>query len=291
MKRLPKTLHIRTFYAVAIEKSISQASDRLAIGKATVSRHISELEIDLGINLFRRLNSGMELTDAGTELLSIAEKLALIAVDFSVKADSFEEKLVGVVKLSVSPGFAVFLLPNILSKLRVKAPSLQIVVHSSMDPANMLMGEADISLRSVEPGQASLRREQLPDLDYGVYASLEYLERYGEPATPKDLEQHQLIGQVQMLTFKDQIERTGFSFEHAFFALRTDDVGAAWNLILAGCGIGVSMCKNGDLEDRVRRIFPELPALKLPLWISSQKETQLNFSTQFVYDFIKSELS
>ena len=86
MKRLPKTLHIRTFHGVALEKSISKASERLSIGKATVSRHISELEIDLGIKLFTRLNRGVELTDAGNELLSIAENLARLAADLTPAA-------------------------------------------------------------------------------------------------------------------------------------------------------------------------------------------------------------
>jgi len=291
MKRLPKTLHIRTFHGVALEKSISKASERLSIGKATVSRHISELEIDLGIKLFTRLNRGVELTDAGNELLSIAENLARLAADFSVKAESFEKKLVGVVTLSVSPGFGLFLLPNILSKLRLKAPDLKIVMNSSMEPANMLMGEADISVRSIKPVLDSLRYERLPDLDYAAYASLDYLERHGSPSTIEDLEHHSLIGEIETLTFKDQLEQNGFALDGASLAFRTNDVSASWGLVLADCGIGVTMCKNGDADQRVERVFLNMPSLKLPVWISSQEETKMNYPIQFVYNFLKSELS
>ena len=74
--------HLRAFIAVAEESSVTKAAARLHISQPPLSRHIRQLEEELGITLFVRHRQGVRLTEAGTGLLEKAKVLAAAASDF-----------------------------------------------------------------------------------------------------------------------------------------------------------------------------------------------------------------
>jgi DNA-binding transcriptional LysR family regulator len=74
--------HLRAFIAVAEESSVTKAAERLHISQPPLSRHIKQLEGELGITLFVRHRQGVRLTDAGHSLLEKARVLASAAADF-----------------------------------------------------------------------------------------------------------------------------------------------------------------------------------------------------------------
>ena len=60
---------LKTFYEVAICKSISKASTKLNISQSSISRQIQDLELDLKTALFIRHQKGVRLTEQGENLL------------------------------------------------------------------------------------------------------------------------------------------------------------------------------------------------------------------------------
>jgi DNA-binding transcriptional LysR family regulator len=74
--------HLRAFIAVAEESSVTRAAARLHISQPPLSRHIRQLEEELGITLFLRHRQGVKLTEAGAGLLEKAKVLAAAASDF-----------------------------------------------------------------------------------------------------------------------------------------------------------------------------------------------------------------
>ena len=71
---------LRYFVAVAEERSVGRAAERLRMAQPPLSVQIRKLESEIGAPLFHRGTRGMELTEAGQALLSRAgEALALAA--------------------------------------------------------------------------------------------------------------------------------------------------------------------------------------------------------------------
>lgn len=67
--------HLRYFWMVAKSGSIARASEQLHLTPQSISGQLSEFEETLGVELFRRVGRGLELTDMGQRLLVYAEQI------------------------------------------------------------------------------------------------------------------------------------------------------------------------------------------------------------------------
>ncbi|SBT09398.1 Transcriptional regulator, LysR family [Candidatus Accumulibacter aalborgensis] len=67
--------HLRYFWMVAKSGAIARAGEQLHLTPQAISGQLRELEEALGIELFRRVGRGLELTDAGRRILSYAEEI------------------------------------------------------------------------------------------------------------------------------------------------------------------------------------------------------------------------
>ena len=74
--------HIRAFIAVADALSVTKAAARLHITQPPLTRHIHQLERELGVTLFVRHRQGVTLTPAGQQLLDRARRLDAAALEF-----------------------------------------------------------------------------------------------------------------------------------------------------------------------------------------------------------------
>src|SRR5262249_60738923 len=66
---------LRSFAAVAELGHLTRAAEKLHISQPAVSAQIKALEDELGVTLFERVSSGMQLTSAGRNLLPAAEQV------------------------------------------------------------------------------------------------------------------------------------------------------------------------------------------------------------------------
>ena len=87
---------LKSFYEIAISRSISKASAKLNISQSALSRQIQDLEYDLKTPLFIRHQKGVRLTEQGENLFNTVNQ-----INFSIS--DFEKKLFCLLYTSPSP--------------------------------------------------------------------------------------------------------------------------------------------------------------------------------------------
>jgi DNA-binding transcriptional LysR family regulator len=126
--------HLRAFIAVAEESSVTRAAGRLHISQPPLSRHIRQLEAELGVTLFTRHRHGVTLTDTGRQLLEKARGLAAAAADFYEAAGAVTREDSRRIRVGIGWG-----LWDAVNRVRVK--SLQASPGLSIDATDVHCAE------------------------------------------------------------------------------------------------------------------------------------------------------
>lgn len=285
MNRLDWTL-IQTFVAAARHGSLSAASKAEGITQPTASRHIAQLEEQLGYRLFDRSKAGISLTEYGQELLEQARIMAEAAARVEMIGDSQSQRLSGTVRITASRIVATFVLPEMLSHFRKAEPDIEIEVVASDETENLLHREADIAIRMFRPTQLDVISKKVAELELGVYAAKTYLERFGEPQLIDELKNHTFIGYDRSTLILDGFRKNGIEIDREFFAFRSDDQVVCWAMVVAGFGIGFNQRIIGDHDTRLKRILRKVAIPSMPVWLTSHAAVKANRRIRRVYDYL-----
>lgn len=288
-KEIPNLTYIKSFHSVAKHGSLGAAASADGGSVPTLSRHIAALEEKYGILLFDRRGEGLSLTQTGTELFDHAQAVRNAGLDFHAAAAGNIHNVNGVVRISASRPFAYFLLPEILTALGRQHPEINIDLIATDLTSNLIMREADIAIRMFRPTQASLYAKQIGEIKLGAYASPSYLDRKGVPRTFEDLRNHDIIGDDSSDQVNRELENMGIAVSDDFFRYRCNEPTVAWQLVLAGAGIGLAYTSYARHEAGVVRVLEQAPEIILPIWLTSHAELKTSSRIRVVFDFLATE--
>ena len=141
----------------------------------------------------------------------------------------------------------------------------ELVVSNQMQ--DLLHRDADIAVRMSEPLQDALIAKRIGSVTLGLYASEDYLQHYGTPPDLASLAGHHLIGFDQGTPFIRALTEKFPFWQHAGFALRTDNDLAHLAAIRCGYGIGVCQTNLARANAGLVHLLPQSFALALPVWL------------------------
>lgn len=125
---------LEIFSRVAELHSFTLAAHRLGIGQSAVSHAIKALEQELGVELFRRHQSHVELSDIGRQLLMRARTLLGVADTLQQEASDARGMKRGTLRIgSFGPTSSNRLLPRILERFRREHPGIEVHVDEGPD--------------------------------------------------------------------------------------------------------------------------------------------------------------
>lgn len=117
---------LKSFIAVATHKNFSLAAQELNTVQPAISRHISELEEELGVSLFWRNTRGVKITAAGLSLLSDAKEILNkqdSAIKNAVRAAKGE---IGTIRIGHIGSASFTFLPKLIRKYTSIYPNVEI---------------------------------------------------------------------------------------------------------------------------------------------------------------------
>ena len=115
---------LRYFVAVAEELSFTNGARREQVAQSAVSKAVSRLEREFGLDLFTRIGRGVALTSAGERLLPQARSILQSAADTKRQLSDLRERPAGVVKIAVGISTGGVGLADALSGIRFRYPDI-----------------------------------------------------------------------------------------------------------------------------------------------------------------------
>ena len=280
----------QSFLATVETGSLSAAAARLGVTQPTLSRHIHELERELGLSLFRRVPRGLEPTDIALGLIDDARRMGEAAHALSLKAAGQTESMAGTVRVAASVVVSNLVLPRILVDLREAWPDIQIEIVASDEAQNLLRRDADIALRMFTPTQNALIARKIGASPLGLFAAKRYLDRRGRPHTLADLPGHDVIGFDRSEAILKGFAAHGFAVTREHFPLRVDDQIVYWHLLCAGAGLGFCQARLGEAAG-LERIDIDMTLPDLPIWLVMHEDLRTQPRVRRVADFLAERLA
>jgi DNA-binding transcriptional LysR family regulator len=187
---------MRSFVGVTKSRSFSQAARGLGISGSLVSRHVAELERDLGVRLVNRTARTVSLTEAGGRYAEFAARI----ID---EIDREEETLRGLRHKAegslaiISPkwigsndvGDAIVAFSTRYPKIHIRFE----VGGMSERTYDFLDQGFDVSFHTRHVRDSNLLLKKIADLKFTLCASPAYLHRAGEPGQLADLNEHDCL--------------------------------------------------------------------------------------------------
>lgn len=187
---------MKSFVAVARAESFSAAARSLGVSGSLVSRHISELERQLGVRLINRTARAVSLTQQGQHYLEFSQRLLeeLDREDALIRGEHdraegplsiVSPKWIG--SLDLSDAVAAFARAYPQIKVRFDVGGMADRTYDFIDQGY------DLAFHTKQLRDSSVRVRKVANLPFVLCASPLYFRRHGRPEEPADLGNHRCL--------------------------------------------------------------------------------------------------
>lgn len=280
---------VRVFLAVARAGQILAASKRLGLNHATVARRVTALEDALKTKLLTRRTNGCELTHAGEEFLLAAERMEAEMLSARSTLGDEDVAIAGSVRIGAPDGFGVTFLAPRLSSLTARYPDLKIQLVPVPRSFSLSRREADIAITVDLPDQGRLVAKKLVEYSLGLYASRDYLQQHGSPATIEDLSLHRLVGYVDDLVISPSLNYAPELSRDWRPAFEISSALGQVEAVRAGAGIGILHAFIARRHQELVEVLPER-IIRRSYWLSYHESVRtlrrINVVANFISDTV-----
>jgi DNA-binding transcriptional LysR family regulator len=182
------------FVTVVSRGSFTRAADALETSPANVTRYVNELEAHLGTRLLNRTSRRLSLTEGGETLYARCKSILddVAETEGLVSSASVEPR--GRLRINAPVSFGILHLAPLWPEFMRKYPGVELDVALIDRVVDIVEEGYDLAIRISRAGSTSHAARKLATSRNILCASPDYLARYGYPAAPADLIEHQCIG-------------------------------------------------------------------------------------------------
>ncbi|MDF0698708.1 LysR family transcriptional regulator [Rhizobium sp. MC63] len=274
--------------------SASAAAEELGMSRAMASRYIAAMEDWSGTRLLHRTTRQLSLTSAGERVLEMCREIVRVADAVTEVADHAETPH-GLLRVTAPSILAEAQLIPLLSDFADVYPRIKVDLQISDRTIDLVQDRIDLAIRIANRLDPSLIAKRLGQCSSLLYASPRYLQEYGVPSTPEDLDDHRCLTYTHLggtewslKSFESQIV---MSVDGTF---QTNDAVALRRAALSGLGIAMLPRFAADQEVRTGQLVVVLPEWKpstLGIHALYVSRKHLPMAARVLIDFLATRLA
>ncbi|WP_111537618.1 LysR family transcriptional regulator [Palleronia aestuarii] len=280
---------IRTAFHVARIGTVSGAAEALGVHHSTVIRHVDALEGRMGVRLFQRHARGYTPTEAGADLLRVAQATEDQFTQLSGRIRGAGESVAGELVITSLATFSALLTP-ILVKFQARHPGLVVRSLTSERLYRLQYGEAHVAIRA---GAASEEPDNVVqpfgEAHFALYATRDYLERRGMPESDADLATHDFIVHDNPETPAPFYRWLHETVPAERLVFRATDDRVLRDAVEAGAGIGFISTHDAPPGETLVRVMAPRPEWTAHFWLVTHMDLHRTTKVQSFLAFLKSE--
>lgn len=274
---MDQVLALRVFVRIAESGAFGKAADTLNMPRPTVTKLVQDLESHLRVKLFQRSTRKVAVTEEGQAYYHRAVKLLADIDEMDTLFADARGAPRGRLRVDIGSSLANLILLPKLGAFRQQYPQIHLEVGVGDRHVDLIGDAVDCAIRGGELTDTSLVARHIASLDWGTYASADYIARRGTPSHPSALHgDHDVVGYFSSLSGRVMpllFDRNG---EHTEVDLRgrhgvfVNESTAHLTSLVSGLGVGQTfgfMARPWVDSGQLVRVLPEWTRPLHPLHI------------------------
>ncbi|MBP5086009.1 LysR family transcriptional regulator [Pseudomonas chlororaphis] len=281
------------FVEVVKARSFRRAAEAMGMPNSTLSRRISGLEKAIGLRLLHRTTRKIELTEAGQLYFDRCKRIVEEARLAHEQLGEMLARPSGLLRASLPVDFATIYLAPLIAEFASRYPGISFDFDLTPRQVDLISEPVDLVIRMGEPPSSNLIARKLASLPRYLYASPAYLERFGEPAHPRELAGHECLRLRSPKTDNWTLSRPGETLEvEVGGRFQLNSVGLIRRL--ATLDLGIAVLAQGIVTEELangslRRVMPQWQASPIPVYALTETRL-LPAKTQRFIEFLRERL-
>ena len=215
---MDRILVMRSFVTVAKVGSFSGAAKQLGTSGSLISRHVADLEKQLGVRLVNRTARSVSLTEPGMRYSEFANRILDEIDDEDTKIAQLHDRPEGPLSIICPKWIGSLDLGDAIAAFSVAHPKIAVRFElggMSDRTYDFLDSGFDIAFHTRDLRDSSVRLKRVASLPFVLCASERYVERRGLLKDPNDLSEHDCL-----VHSNDPVWRIGHGHESTLHKIR-----------------------------------------------------------------------
>jgi DNA-binding transcriptional LysR family regulator len=276
----------RLVKAISDSRSLGGAARRLGLNHSTVFRRLAAIEAAVGARLFERSRAGYEPTEAGSEMVALAETMADSIVQFERSVAGRDGRPTGELRVTTVHAIGQSFLPAIIAQFHAQNPGVIVELILSREILNLSRREADVAIRLTNEPPETLIGRRICWVRWALYRRRDLVLSLGASG----------IDPAPFVGFGDQAGPASArrwiaaNIPPRRIAAKVNSIHAMHDLVVQGLGWAVLPCFLGERSPALIREGAILTDLDIGLWILTHTDLRRSARVRVFMDFAAAEL-
>lgn len=289
---MPDFLQMQTLVLVSALGSLAAAARKLGISPAAVSKQLTKLEQELGLQLLVRTTRKIEFTDPGKSYCFQCQRILEEVEAASAMISQIKAIPSGPLKVVSGRHFAVTYILPFIKEFLLEYPEIELNLELAERIPDLNAEAIDVSIGMSISAQGDVIQKKIATTFYTLCASPDYLKSFGIPKKPEELKYHRYITH-SMRKPDDELQ---FNKNESIILkpyIRVNDAQTMLNFALAGLGIAKLhhyVVKEHIERGELQEVLGAYTKGEIPLYVAYPQRRYIAAKVRCFIDFITNKI-